>query len=166
MSLKQDGSLPRTAEDLQRRYKLHDIKETSEKVKEIEQEIEVDSSLSASSSNAVENRVITAALANKVNVVEGKDLSTNDFTDGYKNMLDEAYGAYLDGNIQSSNIAEVAGYVWYKNGVLLHWATATEEPTYSIVFDTLIFATKTEVSETEFKYFAIGYKSIEGGVNI
>lgn len=97
MSLRQDRSLPRTPLDVERRYKLQQIKETSEKVEKLESETEVDSYLSASSTKAVENRVITEALANKVNVVDGKQLSTNDFTNAYKRQLD--------------NMGDVSGFV-------------------------------------------------------
>lgn len=48
----------------------------------------VDPVLSENSTNAVENRIIVAALSNKIDKVEGKDLSTEDFTTSYKNLLD------------------------------------------------------------------------------
>lgn len=48
----------------------------------------VDSTLSKNSINAVENKAITYALEEKVNKEEGKGLTSNDFTDSYKNMLD------------------------------------------------------------------------------
>lgn len=50
--------------------------------------ITLDNALNASSENAVKNSVITAALDNKVDKVTGKGLSTNDFTDAYKNAFD------------------------------------------------------------------------------
>lgn len=48
----------------------------------------VDSTLSKNSINAVENKAITYALEEKVDKEEGKRLTSNDFTDSYKNMLD------------------------------------------------------------------------------
>lgn len=88
MSIKQDRNLPRTPLDVERRYKLQKIEPLSEDVEKLKDETEVDSFLSASSINPVENKVITEALANKVNVATGKGLSTNDFTDAYKRQLD------------------------------------------------------------------------------
>ena len=62
---------------------------TSEKTKLGGIEVEanktiVDSALDNSSSNPVQNSVITNALANKVDTVAGKGLSTNDYTDAEK----------------------------------------------------------------------------------
>ena len=48
----------------------------------------VDSALSTSSTNPVQNKVINTALGNKVDKVDGKGLSTNDFSTDYKNKLD------------------------------------------------------------------------------
>ena len=48
----------------------------------------VDDALSTTSTNAVKNSVITAALNNKIDKVTGKDLSTNDFTTALKDKLD------------------------------------------------------------------------------
>lgn len=47
----------------------------------------VDSALSTSSTNPVQNKVVTEALNNKVSVVSGKGLSTNDYTTSEKNRL-------------------------------------------------------------------------------
>ena len=47
----------------------------------------VDSSLSSSSENPVQNKVINAALADKVDKVTGKGLSTNDYTTAEKEKL-------------------------------------------------------------------------------
>lgn len=48
----------------------------------------VDTALSATSTNPVQNKAVNAALGNKVDKVSGKGLSTNDFTTAYKNTLD------------------------------------------------------------------------------
>ena len=48
----------------------------------------VDTALSSTSTNAVQNKVINTALGNKVDKVSGKGLSTNDFTTTYKTALD------------------------------------------------------------------------------
>ena len=47
----------------------------------------IDSSLSSSSTNPVQNKVINTALGNKVDKVDGKQLSTNDYTTTEKNKL-------------------------------------------------------------------------------
>ena len=47
----------------------------------------IDDAMSTTSTNAVQNKVITAALANKVDVVSGKGLSTNDYTSDEKTKL-------------------------------------------------------------------------------
>ena len=127
MSIKQDkGHLSRTPLDTERKYNQK-IKRTSEKVEQLEEENEVDSALSASSTNAVENRVITEALSHKVNAVDGKQLSTNDFTNGYKKMLDELdisglesahthnNKEILDG-ISSTSIEQWSNLALYENG--------------------------------------------------
>lgn len=48
----------------------------------------VDSALSASSANPVQNKIINTALENKVDKISGKGLSANDFTDTLKTKLD------------------------------------------------------------------------------
>ena len=48
----------------------------------------VDSALSSTSTNPVQNKAINTALGNKVDKVSGKGLSTNDFTNTYKTKLD------------------------------------------------------------------------------
>jgi hypothetical protein len=50
-------------------------------------EIVVDAALSSESTNPVQNKVINAALGNKVDAVSGKGLSTNDYTTAEKNKL-------------------------------------------------------------------------------
>jgi len=48
----------------------------------------VDEALSSSSTNAVQNKAVDAALNKKVDKVTGKGLSVNDFTNAYKEKLD------------------------------------------------------------------------------
>ncbi len=60
----------------------------------------VDSALSATSTNPVQNKVVNNALGGKVDKVTGKGLSTNDFTNAYKDKLD---------NIDLDNIGNVLG---------------------------------------------------------
>lgn len=50
-------------------------------------EIDVDDALSTTSENPVQNKVVKAALDSKVNAVNGKGLSTNDYTTSEKNKL-------------------------------------------------------------------------------
>lgn len=47
-------------------------------------QIDIDSALSTTSENPVQNKVITAALNDKVNAESGKGLSTNDYTNAEK----------------------------------------------------------------------------------
>lgn len=49
----------------------------------------IDSALSATSTNPVQNKIINTALGNKVDKVSGKGLSTNDFTNELKSSYDE-----------------------------------------------------------------------------
>ena len=51
--------------------------------------VTVDSSLSSTSTNPVQNKVINTALGNKVDKVSGKGLSTNDYTNAEKTKLSE-----------------------------------------------------------------------------
>lgn len=60
----------------------------------------VDTALSATSTNPVQNQVVNTALGGKVDKVAGKGLSSNDFTDAYKTKLD---------NIDLDNIGNVLG---------------------------------------------------------
>lgn len=48
----------------------------------------IDSALSTTSTNPVQNKVVNTALGNKVDKVSGKGLSTNDFTTELKNKYD------------------------------------------------------------------------------
>ena len=92
---RQDRNGTRTTTDIERKYKLGQIDYTTEEIERLKMEITVDSSLSASSSNAVANSVITQALNNKVTKETNKGLSSNDFTDKYKKKLE---GISITGN--------------------------------------------------------------------
>ena len=50
--------------------------------------ITIDSALSTTSTNPVRNSIVTGALNDKVDKINGKGLSTNDFTTAYKDKLD------------------------------------------------------------------------------
>lgn len=88
---KQDRNGLRTITDLQRKYNFGKTKtnmiKIETKVKQIEEDSKIDSELSSESNNAVQNKVITEALNNKVDKVLGKQLSTNDFTDEHKEAI-------------------------------------------------------------------------------
>lgn len=75
----------RKPEDVVRRYPLNEIELNSEDIEKIKQDIICDDHLSLTSKAPVQNKVVTAAIDNKVSKVAGKGLSTNDFTDSYKN---------------------------------------------------------------------------------
>lgn len=173
ISKKQDkGYLSRTPLDTERKYNQK-IRDTSEKVEELEKEFSIDETLSATSKNPVENRVVTNALSQKVNTVPNKDLSTNDFTDSYKNelencsvdrhahsnktLLDSLTETDITGVI-SSSIAENTGHIFLKSGLLLQWGVG--EVAHTITYDVLVLTI-----ETETKWLSIGFKSI-GGENI
>ena len=67
--------------------------------------IVVDIALDSSSSNPVQNSVVTTALSTKVDKVTGKGLSANDFTDILKNKLDGIdMSTKQDHNIYLTNI--------------------------------------------------------------
>lgn len=86
MELKrQDRNGERTFNALKQRYKFDINQEEVESLKEL---IKIDSSLSITSVNAVENKVVTQALNGKVAKEQGKGLSSNDFTDNLKSKLD------------------------------------------------------------------------------
>ena len=61
--------------------------------------ITIDSSLSSTSTNPVQNKVIKNALDSKVDKVSGKGLSTNDFTTALKNKLSALPEISISGNI-------------------------------------------------------------------
>lgn len=65
---RQDRNGVRTAVDLERRYKFKDINLTKEEVDYLKTLIVVDSALSTTSTNAVQNKVITEALNKKLNI--------------------------------------------------------------------------------------------------
>ena len=88
MLSKQDQAGVRTPEDVLRRINLAELKEALDIIERIRGETLVDSELSTSSTLPVENKAITTALNTKVTKVNGKGLSTNDFTNEYKNILD------------------------------------------------------------------------------
>ena len=88
MNIKQDINMARKPTELEQKYSLNKIKKVADEQEEIKKQIEVDTKLSISSNTAVANKVITEALNNKVNKIENKTLTTNDFTNIYKNKLD------------------------------------------------------------------------------
>lgn len=87
MASKQDGAGFRTPEDVARRY-MGGIKLTQEEIEEIKRAIVCDTALSITSTAPVQNKVITAAVNNKVTKESGKGLSSNDFTNSEKSKLD------------------------------------------------------------------------------
>lgn len=86
--LKQDRNGTRTTSDVERRYKLGEVPKIDSDVEELKKErVVVDTALSISSTNPVQNKVITEALNKKINSSDGKGLSSNDFTDSDKNSI-------------------------------------------------------------------------------
>jgi hypothetical protein len=83
-----------------------DIAENAEKLggalaSEYTKKSDVDSTLSTTSTNPVQNKVITTALGSKVDTVPGKGLSTNDYTTSEKNKL-AGIAAGAEVNVQSN----------------------------------------------------------------
>lgn len=155
MSIKQDRCLPRTALDVDRRYSP--VPNDVEELKGIIKDFEVDTTLSASSSNAISNSAVTKALNNKVTKVAGKNLSTNDFTDEYKAKVDSSTNItvdssmsdtstnpvqnkvvkkYVDDRIATSGASDIYsyshsdsnGYIWFTNGFLVQWGRVAVTP--------------------------------------
>lgn len=85
---KQDRTSSRLPTDTERKYKLGQIELTAEEVEQLKSELVVDEYLSITSSNAIANKTVTNALNNKVTKEANKGLSSNDFTDEYKNKVD------------------------------------------------------------------------------
>lgn len=88
MNIKQDINMLRKPTELEQKYNLNKIEKVAVEQEEMKKQIEVDTELSISSNKAVANRVLTEALNNKVTKIDNKTLTTNDFTDIYKNKLD------------------------------------------------------------------------------
>jgi hypothetical protein len=77
----------------------------------------VDSTLSSTSTNPVQNKVVNAALGNKVDKENGKGLSTNDFTDAEKTKLDGiekgANKTIVDSSLSSTSTNPVQNKIIY-----------------------------------------------------
>lgn len=77
--------------------------------------LEIDSELSDSSLNPVQNKVIQAELSKKVDKIDGKSLSTNDFTDDQKTKLegidDGANKTVVDASLSDSSTNPVQNKV-------------------------------------------------------
>ena len=131
---RQDRNGTRTTADIERKYKLGQIDYTAEQIEELKMKIVVDSSLSASSPNAIANSAVTKALNTKVNKETGKGLSTNDFTDADKEKLDNI------GDIASVPTGGTTGQVLTKQSNAdndTYWATPTGGSTGGVAGDTL-----------------------------
>lgn len=85
---RRDRNGTRTSEELRRRYQFKDIDYTKEEIEKLKTQLTTDDHLSNTSTNPVQNKVITEALNNKVNKETGKGLSSNDFTNELKNKLE------------------------------------------------------------------------------
>ena len=93
ISKKQDLNGVRTPEDVERRHNLGAISGLESDVEELKDvTLVVDTSLNVNSEHPVQNAVITRTFntlnQNKVDKISGKGLSTNDFTDTYKENVD------------------------------------------------------------------------------
>ena len=107
----------------------------------------VDSSLSGSSENPVQNKVIYEALAEKVDKVSGKGLSENDYTTSEKQKLagieTGANKTVVDSSLSSSSLNPVQNKVIYEalQSFVTSWDDLTGKPStlagYGITADTL-----------------------------
>lgn len=125
---KQDINGYRTPEDVARRYKLGEINLNTKDIEELKKAIICDTQLSITSTAPVQNKVITAALNNKVNKEEGKGLSSNDFTDAYVQQIEdlaEEIGT-IEGNIPEDSIKRWNNLAYYANGGNIDVNTTTE----------------------------------------
>ena len=75
----------------------------------------IDSAISTTSTNAIQNKAVTAELNKKVNAVSGKGLSTNDYTTAEKTKLSKiADGAEV--NVQSDwSVTDTSSDAYIKN---------------------------------------------------
>lgn len=75
----------------------------------------VDTAMSSTSTNPVQNKVVNTALGNKVDKVSGKQLSTEDFTSAFKTKL-EGIEAGAQKNVQSDwNVTDTSNSAFIKN---------------------------------------------------
>lgn len=86
---RQDLNGYRKPQDVVQAFDLSKIELNSEDIEKIKQDIICDDHLSTTSKAPVQNKVVTNALNNKVTKETGKGLSSNDFTDEEKLILDE-----------------------------------------------------------------------------
>jgi len=93
---RQDKNGVRQASDIERKYKLGQIDYTAEEIEKLKMQIIVDSALSTSSLNPVQNKVLTLALNDKVTKEAGKGLSTNDYTNEEKAKLETLEGSTIN----------------------------------------------------------------------
>lgn len=116
---KYDRVVPRTPSDIERKYRMKKIAETSEEVEKLKEDFTVDTVLSSSSTNPIANKVVTEALANKVTKENGKGLSTNDFTDDYVSKVNKsAQNNHTHSNKSAlDKITEDSINTWNKIGV-------------------------------------------------
>lgn len=103
---KQDRTSSRLPTDTERKYKLGQIELTAEELDKLKSELVVDEYLSTTSSNAIANKTVTNALNNKVTKEANKGLSSNDFTNEYKEKLDNLNGG-SDGEVSLLDVYPV-----------------------------------------------------------
>lgn len=147
---RQDRHASRTSEELRRRYQFENIDYTKEEIQKLKTQIVTDDHLSTTSTNPVQNRIVTQTLNNKVTKETGKGLSSNDFTNEYKEKIDNSLNNYhthsnkalLDGYKQTeANLADaVIKKHSHSNKAILDSYTKTESE--------LINELNTEISET------------------
>lgn len=82
-------TVPRTPEDLQRRYRLGDTNVIQKELREIANSLIFDAALDVTSTNAIQNAPVATAIGNKVDKVAGKQLSSNDYTNADKSKLED-----------------------------------------------------------------------------
>lgn len=111
--------------------------------------ITVDSELSSTSRNPVQNQVITSALGDKVDKISGKSLSSNDYTDNEKDKLDGiAPGAEV--NVQADwNETDPTSDAYIKN---------KPSGTGEVIVDSVLDSTSTNAIQNKVVYEALESK--------
>lgn len=133
---RQDRNGTRTSEELRRRYKFDNIELTMDEVEILKSLIKVDSALSITSTNPVQNKIITEALNNKVNVIEGMGLSSNDFTDEHKNRVETITENAEENIIESISVNGIQQEIIDKNVNLKIEASISDEDKQAIESNT------------------------------
>lgn len=110
--------------------------------------LKVDGELSTTSTNPVQNKVVTKGLDDKVDKREGKGLSSNDFTNEYKSMLDNRMIEYVGGGIGANKNLITAKAAF---GLVADKTQELEETIYGVMDDEVAALDNRKVEKVEGK---------------